>query len=216
MAAFQISQLDIKPGHRVCLNNVNWGQFKDVLGDLCDRRATKIAYSNGNLEIMVSQPEHEENKEIISDLLKALLEELNLEFRALGSTTFEQQATLKAIQPDQCFYIQNEATIRGKRRLSLNVDPPPDLAIEIDVASRTHLEIYQALGVSEVWQFKRDRLTMHKLWQGKYVEVKESPIFPNLPLKELIPYCLEQSRTLGRNVVIRDFRLWVKDKIKAQ
>lgn len=215
MAAFQISQIDISPGERVRLNNVSWGQFKDISEDLCDRRATKIAYNNGNLELMALQSEHEENKEIISDLLKALLEELNLEFRALGSTTFERQSTLKAIQPDQCFYIQHEATIRGKRRLNLNVDPPPDLALEIDVATRTHLEIYEALGIPEVWQFRGDRLTMHKLWQGKYVEVKESPTFPNLPLKDLIPYCLEQSRTLGRNVVIRDFRLWVKDRLKA-
>jgi len=53
---------------------------------------------------------------------------------------------LQGIEPDQCFYIQNESAIRGKKRLDLTVDPPPDLALEIDVTSRTHPNIYQAFG----------------------------------------------------------------------
>ena len=73
---------------------------------------------------MAPLPEHESDKEIISDLLKALLEELDREFLTLGSTTFKNKAMLKSIEPDQCFYIQNEAAVRGKKRLDLTVDPP--------------------------------------------------------------------------------------------
>jgi Uma2 family endonuclease len=62
-----------------------------------------------------------------------------------------QQEMLKGIEPDPCFYIQNEASVRGKKRLDLSTDPPPDLAIEIDITSRTHPEIYAALGVPELW-----------------------------------------------------------------
>ncbi len=77
---------------------------------------------------MTPLPEREDDKEIISDLVKALLEELDIEFRSLGSTT-KNQAMLKGIEPDQCFYIQNELAIRSKKRLDLTVDPPPDLVI---------------------------------------------------------------------------------------
>jgi Uma2 family endonuclease len=211
----QISQIELAPGQSVRLSAVDWAQFKNILADLGEHRATRVAYDDGILEIMVPLPEHEDNKEIIGDLLKALLEELDTEFRALGSTTFERESMLKGIEPDQCFYIQNEAAIRGKRRIDLSVDPPPDLALEIDITSRTHVTTYEALGVPELWRFSRQGLSIYVLKAGKYEETKESPVFPNLPLKEMIPHCLAQSRTLGRNAVMRKFRAWVRDQLKA-
>jgi Uma2 family endonuclease len=71
---------------------------------------------------MTPLPEHEANKEIISDLVKALLEELDIEFLTLGSTTFKNQDMAQGIEPDQCFYIQNEAVLRGKKRINLAFD----------------------------------------------------------------------------------------------
>ncbi len=215
METLQISQIEIAPGQAVRLSAVSWAQFKNILIDLGEHRAAKVAYDNGILDIMVPLPEHEDDKEIIGDLLKALLEELDTEFRALGSTTFERESMLKGIEPDQCFYIQNEAAIRGKRRIDLSVDPPPDLALEIDITSRTHVSTYEALGVPELWRFSRKGLAIYLLKAGKYEEAEESSIFPNLSLKEMIPHCLDQSRILGRNTVMREFRAWVRDRIKA-
>jgi Uma2 family endonuclease len=122
---------------------------------------------------------------------------------------------LRGIEPDQCFYIQNEAAIRGKRRIDLSVDPPPDLALEIDITFRTHVDTYEALGVSELWRFSRKGLAIYVLKAGKYEEAEESSVFPNLSLKEMIPHCLAQSRTLGRNAVMREFRAWVRDRLKS-
>jgi Uma2 family endonuclease len=214
MATLQISQIELAPGQSLRLGNVNWAQFKDILADLGEHRAARIAYDNGILEIMVPLTDQEDSKEIIGDLIKAVLEELNTEFRALGSTTFERQSTLKAIEPDQCFYIQNEATIRGKRRIDLSVDPPPDLALVIDLAARIQVKTYEALAVPELWHFSRQGLSIYVLKAGKYEAAEESSISLKLPLQEVIPYCLEQSRTLGRNTVIRDFRAWVRDMLK--
>lgn len=206
----QISQLDISPGDRTKLKTISWQQYKSILTDLTPHRSARIAYDNGKLEIMVPHQRHEDAKEIISDLIKALLEELNIEFRALGSTTFERQAELKAIEPDQCFYIQNESAIRGKSRIDLAMDPPPDLVLEMDTTARTHVEAYEAIGVPELWRFSKTGLSMYRLQLGKYTPLEESLIFPGLPLRDLLPYCMEQSRKLGRNVVIRDFRQWVR------
>ncbi|MEL6471594.1 MAG: Uma2 family endonuclease [Cyanobacteria bacterium J06623_4] len=210
----QISQLDIPPGQSVRLRSVTWQQYKKILENLGHRRAVRLAYNNGKLEIMRPHAKQEDDKEVVSDLIKALLEELNIEFRALGATTFERQTELKAIEPDQCFYIQNEKAIRGKRRIDLNQDPPPDLVLEMDAEARTHLEIYETLGIPELWQFSRSGLSMHQLQAGKYLTVEESALFPDLPIKDLIPYCLEQSRKLGRNIVMRDFRLWVRSNLR--
>lgn len=215
MMLLELSRLSVPPGQRVLLHEVSWQEFELILKELGDHRSARIAYENGILEIMTPLPEHEDDKEIIGDLIKALLEELDVEFRSLGSTTYKNQAMLKGIEPDQCFYIQNESAIRGKKRLDLTVDPPPDLALEIDITSRTHPNIYQALGVPELWRFDRGKLQINLLRQGKYVEVESSPIFPGMPLMEAILRYLEQSRTAGRNTTMKAFRQWVRESMKG-
>jgi Uma2 family endonuclease len=124
-----IKRIEVPPGQRVLLRDVTWQEFETILDELGEHRAARIAYDRGVLEIMAPLPEHEDDKEIIGDLVKALLEELDIEFRSLGSTTFKNQQMLQGIEPDQCFYIQNESKIRGKKRLDLTQDPPPDLAL---------------------------------------------------------------------------------------
>lgn len=211
----ELNRLSVPPGQRVLLHEVSWQEFELILQDLGDHRAARIAYDNGNLEIMTPLSEHEDDKEIIGDLIKALLEELDVEFRSLGSTTYKNQAMLKGIEPDQCFYIQNEPAIRGKKRLDLTIDPPSDLALEIDITSRTHPSIYQALGVLELWRFEQGKLQINVLQQGKYVEVENSAIFPGMPLTKAIPRYLEQSRTAGRNATMKAFRQEVREYLKA-
>ena len=106
-----IRRIDVPPGQRVLLRDVTWQEFETILDELGEHRAARIAYDRGVLEIMAPLPEHEDDKEIIGDLLKALLEELDIEFRSLGSTTFKNQIMLQGIEPDQCFYIENEIKI---------------------------------------------------------------------------------------------------------
>lgn len=213
MVTLQLKQIGVPPGQRVLFNDVDWQAFEQILDELGEHRATRIAYDNGTLEIMAPLPEHEASKEIIGDLLKALLEELEIEFLTLGSTTFKNRAMLQGIEPDQCFHIQNEAKVRGKNRLDLTIDPPPDLALEIDVTSRTHPEIYRTLGVPELWKFEKDKLQINLLQGGNYKVAERSSIVLNLPLGEVIPQYAEQSRTLGRNATLKAFRQWVRQQI---
>lgn len=214
MMLLELKRIQVPPGQRVLLKDVTWQEFKTILEDLGEHRAARIAYDRGILEIMAPLPEHEYDKEIISDLVKALLEELDIEFRCLGSTTFKNQAMAQGIEPDQCFYIQNESKIRGKKRLDLTVDPPPDLALEVDITSRTHPNIYQALKVPELWRFNKGKLQINILQNGTYVESQESLNFPIFPLIEVIPQYLEQSTTAGRNATLKAFRLWVRQQMQ--
>jgi Uma2 family endonuclease len=143
--------------------------------------------------------------------VKALLEELGTEFRCLGSTTFKNEKMSQGIEPDQCFYIQHERIIRGKKKLDLAIDPPPDLAIEIDLTSRTHLDIYQRLQVPEVWRFDRGVLEINILQDDRYTIANESRIFPGLNLLAAIPTYLDRSKIEGRNSTMKAFRQWVRD-----
>ncbi|MEB3219822.1 MAG: Uma2 family endonuclease [Nostocales cyanobacterium 94392] len=209
-----IRRINVPPGQRVLLSDVTWEEFETILDELGEHRAARIAYDRGVLEIMAPLPEHEFGKEIIGDLIKALLEELDIEFLSLGSTTFKNQIMLQGIEPDQCFYIENESKVRGKKRLDLTQDPPPDLALEIDVTSRTHPSIYEALKVPELWRFEKGKLQINLLQNGSYVVSEKSKNFPDFHLAEVLPKYLEQSKTAGRNSVIRAFRNWVREQIK--
>lgn len=213
MVTLQLRQLDVPPGQRLLLHDVSWAEFEAILEELGEHRSNRIAYDNGLLEIMAPLPEHESDKEIIGDLLKALLEELDIEFLTLGSTTFKNAEILKGIEPAQCFYIQHEATVRGKKRLDLTVDPPPDLALEIDITSRTHPSTYAALGVPELWRRVGQKILIYQLQNQGYVEMEKSPLLPDWPLQIELPKYLHQSQTLGRNKAIRSFRQWVRSRL---
>ena len=209
----EVTRIIVPPGQTVVLENISWSEFEAILEDLGESRGSRIAYDRGRLEIMTPLPEHEVNKEYISDFLKILLEELDIEFCPLGSTTFKNKLMFKGIEPDSCFYIQNEAAVRGKDRLDLTVDPPPDLALEIDITNRSHPEIYQSLGVSELWRYEKGKLQILLLVDGKYMESKTSRNFSNFPLLEVIPQYLTQCRTEGRNKGVKAFRSWVQEQI---
>ncbi|MGK7878782.1 MAG: Uma2 family endonuclease [Crocosphaera sp.] len=210
----ELKRFDIPPGQRIFLKDVTWDEFEQILEELGEHRGSKIAYHYHTLEIMTPLPEHESNKEIIGDLIKTLLEELDIEVYPLGSTTFKNKLMQQGIEPDNCFYIENEAIIRGKDRLDLTVDPPPDLALEIDVTSRTHREIYALLGVPELWRFEKGKLQINILENGNYKESEFSPHFPNLPLKKFLPYYLQKVKKSGRNKTIKEFRRWVNEQIE--
>lgn len=209
----EVKRIIVPPGQTVILDGVSWHELKSILEDLGQNRSSRIAYDRGQLEIMTPLPEHEVNKVYLSNFIEILLEELDIEFCPLGSTTFKNQLMLKGIEPDSCFYIQNEAVVRGKNRLDLTIDPPPDLALEIDVTHRSHPDIYQSLGVSELWRYDRGKLQILLLVDGKYVESDRSANFPNFSLIEVIPQYLNQCRTEGRNKGMKAFRRWVTEQL---
>ena len=209
----QLEQIVVPPGQQLIMTDVSWLMYEQLLEEFGEKRGSRINYSEGVLEIMVPLPEHEDDKVIIADLVKVLLEELDIEFRSLGSTTFKSEAMKRGIEADDCFYIENEAAIRGKKRIDLNIDPPPDLALEIDITSRTQFDNYQVLGVGELWRFNGSELEINVLELGRYIQVDESSHFPGFPLTEVIPQYLERSKNEGRNKIIKEFRGWVSSKL---
>ncbi len=209
----ELRQLKIQPGQQLLVEDVNWQQFESILAELGERRASRLSYSNGRLEIMVPLPEHEKAKEIIGDMVKILLETRQIAFESLGSTTLKNERMSQAVEPDTCFYIQNQAAVIGKNRLDMSVDPPPDLAIEIDLTSRTQLDNYQILGVPELWRYARRGLQINVLQAEKYIESDVSPTFPNIPILELVNQYTQQSQVAGRTRAIQAFKNWVRENL---
>ena len=210
VVTLQLRQLDVPPGQRLLVRNLDWSEFERILTELGEHRASRIAYHQGILEIRMPTPEHEVDKELIGDIVKTLLDELEIDCECFGSTTFKQEAMNSGIEPDQCFYIQNHSQMRGKRRLDLSIDPPPDLAIEVDVTSKTQIDAYISLGVPELWVYTQNQLKIYTLQAGQYESVTISPTFPKLPILDWVTDVLVQSANLGRSPALRAFRKKVR------
>jgi Uma2 family endonuclease len=210
MVTLQLRQLNIPPSQRICLSDIDWLEFNAILTELGEKRPTRIAYYRQTLEIRMPSPEHEISKEIIGDLIKILLEELEIDRECFGSTTFKREDMDAGIEPDNCFYIQNYRLMVGKTRVDLSIDPPPDLAIEVDITSKTQLSAYARLGVPEVWVYASGELQINLLQAGEYIASPTSLIFPQLPVITKINEAIDLSRQQGTSFALRQFRQWVR------
>ena len=208
----RISQIETLAGQSTVLHEIDWQQFESILQDLGDKRRSRIAYLNGVLEIVMPLPEHEKIKVLIGDFVKALLETMEIDFEGFGSTTFKRFDKLAGLEPDDCFYIQNNVAMRGIRKLDMTIDPPPDLAIEVDVTSKTKFDVYRVLGVPELWLYDQT-LKIYILRDGEYVESELSPIFGDIPIRDVIPQFLEMSLSQGRSTAMKAFRVWMQENL---
>ncbi|MBD2292890.1 Uma2 family endonuclease [Anabaena sphaerica FACHB-251] len=198
-----VSQMQLTPGSTVTIPDVTWEEFESILQELGEKRASRIAYNQGNLEIMVPLPEHEISKDLISDIVKILLKAKGIKYQPFGSTTFKKQGTA-GVEADACFYIQNYQQMIGKRRLQPD-DPPPDLAIETDVTSKTTLGAYEAIGVPELWIFDSGKLAIYLLKDGKYIKSEQSPYFEDIAITQIIPDTVERSWQVGSFQALEEF-----------
>ncbi|MGJ5676458.1 MAG: Uma2 family endonuclease [Nostochopsis sp.] len=198
-----VSQMQLAPGSAITIPNVSWQEFESILHELGEKRIARIAYSKNTLEIMVPLPEHEKPKELISDFVKTLLRAMGKRYEPFGSTTFKKEGSA-GVEPDACFYIQNYQCMIGRRRLQPD-DPPPDLAIETDVTSKTTLEAYRAIGVPEVWVYDSVKFNIYVLSQGIYLKSDTSPHFENIQLTQIIPALVERAWQVGNLQALEEF-----------
>ncbi len=203
-----IHQLQLHPGSIVTIDDISWQDFEAIVQERGDRLSVRLAYFQGTLELMSPLPQHERSIVIIADIIKILLRKQNRPWECLRSTTFRQPG-IAGIEPDDCFYIQNYRVMIGKERLDLEIDPPPDLAIESDFTSKTTVDAYTAIKVPELWVYATGTLTINVLQNGIYQVSSSSPAFPGLPLTEIIPHMIERAKVIGTSQALLEFEAWL-------
>ncbi len=200
---------------RLLLDNVDWRTYTRFLYLFAERPGYRLTYDRGRLEIMSPSPEHELNAELLARLAVTLTEELGLTVLSGGSTTLRLRRRRRGLEPDKCYWIANEPAMRGKRTLDLRIDPPPDLAIELDVTSSSldRMSIYATLGVPEVWRVDNRTLTFHALDANgkKYNAISHSLSFPQVTPADLMGF-MAMGATQDENSVIRQFRAWIQQR----
>jgi Uma2 family endonuclease len=199
---------------RLRLSNIDWATYSRLLRVFAERPQVRLTYDRGELEIMSPLLEHDYDGDMLGEFVIIAADELRLPMMPGGSTTMRRRKQHKGLEADKCYWIANAARMTGRRRLDLRKDPPPDLAIEIDV-SRSSLDrmgIYATLKVPEVWRLDGDDLTFQVLDEhGVYQPAPMSRSFPNLKPADLLPF-LKEARIGGDQMpLLRRFRAWVRD-----
>lgn len=202
----------IQSPDRVVLPHISWQTYQSLIRDFEQEPALRLTYDCGILEIRMPLDPHETYKKLLGRLIEAATEELDIEIRSLGSRTCDRKDLARGLEPDQCYYIQNEALVRGVAQIDLNQFPPPDLALEIDITSSSidRLSIYAALGVPEVWRYDGQALTILKLQNGEYQPQDRSTALPLLKAEDIVRF-LALKNTMGETSLVKQFRQWLKD-----
>ncbi len=195
----------------IVIDGITWETFQALIIDLESQPGKRLTYDNGVLEIWIPLLPHESFKRWLGRIVEIVTEEIDCEIRSLSACTWRRADLRKGVEADECYYIQHEAIIRGRMDIDLAIDPPPDLAIEIDVTSLSlpRLPIYQALGVPEVWRFKADRIQMLGLQDGSYAEISQSIALPMMT-PEILEHFLQQAQTMGETQWAKSVRQWAQ------
>jgi Uma2 family endonuclease len=199
------------------LRGVDWSDYRKI-SEAFNGRHLRLTYDRGNLEFMTISSIHGRFSRLLVRLVGALTEELGLSLCSCGDMTCDREDLQRGLEPDECFYIANEPLVREKEKIDLATDPPPDLAVEVEItrSSRNRLGIYAALGVPEVWRFDGETLTIHqRMPNGQYAVTERSPQFHFLSATELGKFLHLHTR-LDENALVRSFREWVQEQIREE
>lgn len=198
------------------IDNASWELYELLLRDV-EQQNVRITYDQGRMVLMSPLPIHECIKSFAGRLIVMAALELDIPIRSFGSTTWKRQDLAKGLEADECYYIQNEPVVRGRTDVDLKKDPPPDLAIEVDITHNPldRAGIYGALGVREVWRSNGMRFEfLSRTEAGTYDGIERSVALPFMT-----PAVVDRFVALllaDENAGLRAFREWLRTEAKGR
>jgi Uma2 family endonuclease len=192
------------------LHGIDWRTYTRLLRVL-DGRRFRLTYDRGILQIMSPFWEHERPTRMFGRFIAVLTEEFQLACLEGGSVTLRRRRKQRGLEPDDCYWIASAGRVLGKTHLDLRIDPPPDLAVEVDVthSSLDRMSIYAALAVPEVWRAASGVLTFNVLDGGSYRVQTHSLAFPQLASADLADFLARRGQ-FDDTALALQFRAWVR------
>lgn len=198
--------LSLTPGSEVILRNQTWEDYEQLLALRHDKNLPKLYFNAQNQEIRLMSPlaSHGNRIDALRDLVKCLLRFQGRDWHCFDPITFKRFKE-SGVEPDTCFYVENRQAILGKNRIDLTIDPPPDLAIEVDLTSVTSLEAYRPLAMPELWIYRPGTLTIYLFVEGDYQESSRSLLLNAWDVRSILPKYVELAWYQGSSVALRQF-----------
>jgi Uma2 family endonuclease len=196
-------------GERVICLRMRFAAYEALLKELGDNAGARMAYNGEALELMSPSADHERYNRLLEGMMQLLSLEWQIDIESTGSVTLKREPL--GAEPDSSFYVRNAAKIVGKKQLDLAADPPPDIAVEIDI-SRERIDkkaIYAAFEVPEFWRYDGRQLRAYALRGEAYREIFMSEQLRGLPIAELDRFL--ELRDVGRSEITRLWQAWLRD-----
>lgn len=203
-------RIDLPPGSEVTLRYQTWADYETLLESRRDDAAIKIRFNAHTQELSLMAPlaGHGNRSRTLADLVTTLLRYQKRDWHGFDPITLKrfQEA---GVEPDACFYIQNWQAAIGKDRIDLSQDPPPDLALEMDLTSITGLDVYRTLAFPEVWIYRKGNLSIYLLNSDGHQDSSTSAAFPDIDVKNLLPQYVERAWASGSSIAFREFEAFL-------
>ncbi|EDX84442.1 conserved hypothetical protein [Synechococcus sp. PCC 7335] len=174
---------------RLVFRSLNWQRYQTLREVLESDRNIRFTYSQGTLEVTMSLEIHEFSVRMLELFIRVLTVESGMDLKTMGSTTLDREALERSAEPDNAYYIRNQALVAG-RNVDLEKDPPPDLVVEVDI---THtdidkLRLYEAMAIPEFWRYNGAVWQIYCLQGDQYQEAEVSPTFPLVEKSKLYDF----------------------------
>jgi Uma2 family endonuclease len=188
-------------------SQVGWEDYEQLVGALPPDVHRRVTFDRGRLAVVTPRPEHELFARTIDLIVRVCAERRGQPVESFGSATWKRPGRGRAVEADACYYVTNAPRIIGKGSIDLEVDPPPDIAVEVDVtgSSLDKLPIYEALGVPEVWRYDGATVTFYRLSGGSFRPADVSGVLTGVTATA-VNVVLEQSKTIGQTAALEAFR----------
>ena len=196
--------------------NLGWERYLGLLEVRGGKRRPRIIYLDGDAQFVTISNIHEAMVERLAMFVREVVVGLDIPCLATRETTFKRRDQEAGIESDDSFYLANYRSIAAKfaeGTIDMDVDPPPDLALEIEYANpaKHAVEILRRLGVPEVWVRKRNGLRFLILGEdGQYAEAERSLSFPFLSVAEVLEW-IERPGMDSSTQWVKELRRWVQD-----
>ncbi|MGL6140228.1 MAG: Uma2 family endonuclease [Planktothrix sp.] len=161
---------------RYITDKVSWEYYETLLTQLGDSLEFRLTYLDGILEVMSPSRNHERIKTQIGTLLEIYFLETDTEYYPTGSMTLRNPEQRGGTEPDESYCIGSNKEI-------------PDLAIEVVITSGgiNRLEVYQRLGVREVWFWQNNRFFVYHFRSENVEQFQQTSGYELINNSEIIP-----------------------------
>ena len=210
--------LDPLGDQRFVLENVSWEEYLAIHNAIAKSAGLKTVYCDGRLTLLTESRKHGWSGERLGQLVIELARGHKMKWEDVGTATFRRRAKKGGVEGDKTFYFgENAAKLKGSKNIDLNSQPPPDLAIEIEVTNSADeaMIVWGRLCVPEVWCL--DPIAMEcSFWarqrDGTYDEIDQSLAFPMLKPEDVIEQ-LRLADELGADEWFDGLGRWIRKVI---
>jgi Uma2 family endonuclease len=177
---------------RVVLHAISWRQYETVLQAFPEQAGLRVWYIDGRLTLLSPSHRHDRSEKALGLLVIALANACGIEWEPAGHTTYRMEGLGSGVEGDETFYFRaNAERMRGAQDVDLTTQPPPDLAIEVEVTHPADdaIAVWGRIGVPEVWRLntKRAALTFGlRQDDGSYAPSPRSAAFPELEPNDVL------------------------------